>query len=326
VSRGLGDVYKRQDVDCIADGETVVIGGVMQHIEEAGIHSGDSACVIPTYSLSEKVLQEIRQATMKLAMRLQVRGLMNVQFAVKEEVVYVLEVNPRASRTAPFVSKTIGVSLPRLAAKVMAGMTLKELGFTREILPRHYAVKEAVFPFSRFPGVDTLLGPEMKSTGEVMGIDPNLGIAYAKSQMAAGAPLPLAGTVFISVRDRDKAAAAKVAAELVAQGLKVCATTGTARAIEQSGTPCVSLLKISEGRPNVLDMILNREITLIINTPAGATARQDERHIRSLALEHKIPIITTMPAAAAAALGIQEMRRQNFDVKPIQQYHAEIGS
>ena len=325
VDRFLDDAIE-VDVDCIADGETVVIGGIMQHIEEAGIHSGDSACVIPTYSLSEKVLQEIRSATKSLALRLGVRGLMNVQFAVKDEILYVLEVNPRASRTAPFVSKTIGVSLPRLAAKVMAGMTLKELGFTKEILPRHFAVKEAVFPFNRFPGVDTLLGPEMKSTGEVMGIDENFGIAYAKSQMAAGAPLPLAGKVFISVRDRDKAAAGRVAAQLVAQGLEVCATSGTAKAIQDSGTPCVSLLKISQGRPNVLDMILNREIKLIINTPAGAAAREDERHIRALALEHKIPIITTMPAAAAAALGIREMKLHNLGVKPIQHYHAEIGA
>ena len=324
VDRFLDDAIE-VDVDCIADGRISVIGGIMQHIEEAGIHSGDSACVIPTYSLSDNVLAEIRRASHALAARLKVCGLMNIQFAVKDEVVYILEVNPRASRTAPFVSKTIGVSLPRLAAKVMAGMTLDQLGFTKEIIPRHYAVKEAVFPFNRFPGVDTLLGPEMKSTGEVMGIDANLGIAYAKSQMAANAPLPLGGKVFISVRDRDKPAATRVAAQLVDQGLEICATTGTAAAIQQNGTPCLSLLKISEGRPNVLDMILNREIKLIINTPAGASARQDERHIRSLALEHKIPIITTMPAAAAAALGIQEMKRHGFDVRPIQQFHREIA-
>ncbi len=323
VDRFLDDAIE-VDVDCIADGRIVVIGGIMQHIEQAGIHSGDSACVIPPYSLSESILEEIRSATKAIALRLRVCGLMNVQFAVKDEIVYVLEVNPRASRTVPFVSKTIGVSLPRLAAKVMVGKSLEELGFTQEIFPPYFSIKEAVFPFNRFPGVDTLLGPEMKSTGEVMGIDKNFGIAYAKSQMAAGAPLPLQGKVFISVRNRDKPAAIKIASQLLANGLELCATTGTAKALLSAGIPCVSLLKISQGRPNVLDLILNGEIKLIICTQEGAIARQDERHIRALALEYKIPIITTMPAAAAAALGIQELKKHNLEFKSLQEYHAEI--
>jgi carbamoyl-phosphate synthase large subunit len=241
------------DVDCIADGETVVIGAIMEHIEEAGIHSGDSACAIPPFSLKEKIKVEIAEATKKMARELNVRGLMNVQFAVKDDVVYVLEVNPRASRTAPFVSKAIGVPLPKLAAKIMAGRTLRELGFTQEIVPTHFSVKEAVFPFIRFPGIDIVLGPEMKSTGEVMGIDRTLGLAYAKSQMAAQPPLPTKGNIFISVADRQKTRVTELARGFVELGFQLYATSGTASALRAAGLPVKNLFKLNEGRPHALD-------------------------------------------------------------------------
>ena len=245
------------DVDCISDGETVVIGAIMEHIEEAGIHSGDSACSIPPFSLKEEVKAEIAKATKAMAKELNVKGLMNVQFAVKDDVVYVLEVNPRASRTAPFVSKAIGVPLPKLAAKIMAGKTLQELGFTQEIIPKHFSVKEAVFPFIRFPGIDIMLGPEMKSTGEVMGIDVNLGLAYAKAQMAAGPALPTKGNLFISLADRQKAKCIDIARGFADLGFKLFATSGTAVALKAAGIPVKKLFKLNEGRPNALDMIKN---------------------------------------------------------------------
>jgi carbamoyl-phosphate synthase large subunit len=309
------------DVDCISDGETVVIGAIMEHIEEAGIHSGDSSCVIPPFSLGEKVKQEIANATKAMARELGVRGLMNVQFAVKDDVVYVLEVNPRASRTAPFVSKAIGVPLAKLAAKVMAGRTLRELGFTQEIVPKHFSVKEAVFPFIRFPGIDIALGPEMKSTGEVMGIDRTLGLAYAKAQMAASPALPSRGNVFISVGDRQKAKAVEIARDFVALGFRVCATSGTAAALKGGDVPVSKLFKLSEGRPNALDMIKNGEIDLIINTPSGKTAREDEVKIRSTATANRIPIITTVRGARASIEGIRAMREHGLSVKTLQEYH-----
>jgi carbamoyl-phosphate synthase large subunit len=327
VDRFLEDAIE-VDVDCISDGETSVIGAIMQHIEEAGIHSGDSACVIPTFSLSEKVLNTIKSATKAMARELEVRGLMNVQFAIKEEEVYVLEVNPRASRTIPFVSKAIGVPLAKLAAKVMAGRKLKDLGFTREVVPSHYSVKEAVFPFVRFPGIDIILGPEMKSTGEVMGIDKDLGLAYAKSQMAAQPPLPTGGKLFVSVKDSDKSSIAKLAKDLTELGFKLYATSGTASAIASAGVPVSRLFKISEGRPHVLDMIRNDDIHLIINTPSGKTPRKDEILIRSLAVARRIPVLTTISGVEASIRAIRSLKAKGLSVKSIQEYnlpHSQEG-
>ena len=310
------------DVDCIADGEIVVIGAIMEHIEEAGIHSGDSSCVIPSFSLKPEVKAEITRATKAMATELNVRGLMNVQFAVKDDVVYVLEVNPRASRTAPFVSKAIGVPLPKLAAKIMAGKTLKELGFTEEIIPKHYSVKEAVFPFIRFPGIDIVLGPEMKSTGEVMGIGENLGLAFAKAQMAAQPALPTKGNIFISVADRQKNKVAELAKGFVDLGFKLFATSGTAAALKAAGVPVKKLFKLNEGRPNALDMIKNGELAMVINTPSGKVAREDEIKIRSTATANRISIITTLRAAHASLEGIRALREHGLHVKPLQEYHA----
>ena len=322
VDRFLDDATE-VDVDCIADGETAVIGAIMEHIEQAGVHSGDSACVIPAPTLSEKVKTEIREATIKMARALDVRGLMNVQFAVKDEVVYVLEVNPRASRTVPFVSKAIGVPLAKLAAKIMAGLKLKDLGFTEEIIPTHYSLKEAVFPFAKFRGTDILLGPEMKSTGEVMGIDDDFGLAYAKSQMAAQPPLPLSGNVFISVRDQDKPAIIDLTRGLQELGFLVYSTSGTATTLEQAGVPVERLLKINEGRPNVLDMLKNGNIGLIINTPAGPIARQDEVYIRTTALYQRVPVMTTLAAAQATLRALRSLKSKPLGVKSLQEYHAE---
>ena len=321
IDRFLDDATE-VDVDCIADGETAVIGAIMEHIEQAGVHSGDSACVIPAPTLSEKVKTEIRAATIKMAQALEVKGLMNVQFAVKDEVVYVLEVNPRASRTVPFVSKAIGVPLAKLAAKIMTGAKLKDLGFTSEIIPTHYSLKEAVFPFAKFRGTDILLGPEMKSTGEVMGIDDDFGLAYAKSQMAAQPPLPLSGNVFISVRDADKPAILELAKGLQALGFWVYSTSGTATALEKAGIPVERLNKINEGRPNVLDMLKNGNIGLIINTPAGPVARQDEVYIRTTALYQRVPVMTTLAAAQATLRALRSLKTKTLGVKSLQEYHA----
>ncbi len=310
------------DVDCVADGNDAVIGAVMEHIEQAGIHSGDSACVIPSHSLPKKVIEEIRQATLALAKELGVRGLMNIQFAVQRETVYVLEVNPRASRTVPFVSKAIGKPLAKIAARVMSGKSLRELGFTSEIIPTHFSVKEAVFPFARFPGTDILLGPEMKSTGEVMGVDRSFGLAYAKSQMAAQPSLPKSGTVFLSVRDIDKGAAVRLGQGLHDLGFKIVSSSGTARKLADAGIPVTPLLKLSEGRPNVVDLIKNREIVLVINTPAGAVARSEEVQIRTSALQHKIPVMTTVAAAQASLEGIKSLRTHGLSVRALQDYHS----
>jgi carbamoylphosphate synthase large subunit/REP element-mobilizing transposase RayT len=323
VDRFLEDAIE-VDVDCIADGETTVIGAVMEHIEEAGIHSGDSACVIPTFSLPNDVIAEISAATKAMARELKVRGLMNVQFAVKGPDVYVLEVNPRASRTVPFVSKAIGVPLAKLAAKVMTGKTLPELGFTREILPKHYSVKEAVFPFLRYQGLDISLGPEMKSTGEVMGIDVDLGLAYAKSQMAAPPPLPKNGRVFISVKDSDKGAIVPVAREFVKLGFEIISTSGTAAALSKEKIKVTKVFKLREGRPNVLDRVKNGDINFIINTPSGKIPREDEVLIRNAALARKIPIMTTVRAAQASANGIRSLQQSNVSVRSLQEYHAAL--
>ena len=309
------------DVDCISDGETVVIGAIMEHIEQAGIHSGDSACVIPPFSLSDAVKVEIATATKAMARELNVIGLMNVQFAVQNETVYVLEVNPRASRTAPFVSKAIGVPLPKLAAKIMAGAKLKDLGFTKEVVPKHYCVKEAVFPFTKFPGTDIVLGPEMKSTGEVMGIDANLGIAYAKAQMAAQPALPLKGNIFISIADAEKSRAAELAKGYADLGFTLYATSGTAAVLEKAGIPVKKLFKLSEGRPNALDMLKNGELSLVINTPSGKSAREDEVKIRSTASSNRVPVMTTLRAARASLEGIRSMKASGYSVKPLQEWH-----
>ena len=324
VDRFLEDATE-VDVDCLSDGETIVLGAIMEHIEQAGIHSGDSACVIPSFSLSEKVRRDITEATRALARELKVSGLMNVQFAVKDDTVYVLEVNPRASRTTPFVSKAIGVPLAKLAAKVMAGRKLVDLGFTEEVIPQHFSVKEAVFPFMRFPGVDITLGPEMKSTGEVMGIDADLGLAYAKSQMAAGSPLPRGGNLFISVKDTDKARAVQLARDYVDLGFQLHATSGTHAALTEAGVPAQKLFKLKEGRPNVLDMIKNGEIAFIINTPSGKSPRADEVIIRGAAVTYRIPIMTTLSAAAASVNGIRSLQAKGLSVRPLQEYHAALA-
>src|SRR5450631_151155 len=324
VDRFLEDAIE-VDVDCIADGETSVIGAIMEHIEQAGIHSGDSACVIPTFSLSDAVLREIATATRAMARELDVRGLMNVQFAVKGENVYVLEVNPRASRTVPFVSKAIGVPLAKLAAMVMTGKKLADLGFTKEIIPKHFSVKEAVFPFLRYQGIDIALGPEMKSTGEVMGIDADLGLAYAKSQMAAPPALPKGGTVFISVKDDDKRNVISLGHEFVSLGFKIIATSGTAAMLAAANVPVTKVHKIREGRPNVLDLVTNGEINFIINTPSGKIPREDEVRIRNASLARKIPIMTTVRAAQASANGIRSLQRSSLRVKTLQEYHARQG-
>ena len=321
VDRFLEDATE-VDVDCIFDGETCVIGGVMEHIEQAGIHSGDSACVIPSFSLSPQVLKTIKSAAMAMARELQVRGLMNVQFAVKNEQVYVLEVNPRASRTVPFVSKAIGVPLAKLAAKVMAGETLKNLGFTEEIRPSHHSVKEAVFPFIKFPGVDITLGPEMRSTGEVMGIDANLGLAYAKAQMSAQPALPTEGNIFISVKDSDKPLVVPIAREFAELGFTIHATGGTTKVLQEAGVPVKSLFKLQEGRPNVLDLIKNGDIHFIINTPSGQQPRKDEVIIRSAAVAARIATMTTLRGATASAAAIRALKESGYSVKTIQEYHA----
>ncbi|HWY75379.1 MAG TPA: carbamoyl-phosphate synthase large subunit [Verrucomicrobiae bacterium] len=317
------------DVDCIADvGQfakaeqgTIVIGGVLEHIEYAGVHSGDAAMVLPPHTLLPKVIDTIREYTHAMAKELKVVGLMNVQYAVKGEMVYVLEVNPRASRTVPFVSKAIGVPLAKLAAKVMAGKSLAELGFTKEIWTKYWAVKESVFPFNRFHGQDILLSPEMRSTGEVMGLDADLGIAYAKSQMAANAPLPLSGRVFISVSDSHKHEVAEVARHFADLGFELISTSGTAAVLEKAGLKVQRLFKLTEGRPNALDLLKNREVQLVINTPAGQTPRADEIRIRTTAVYTNTPIMTTLSGARAAALGIAALKKSGYDVKPLQQYH-----
>ncbi|MEP6956356.1 MAG: carbamoyl-phosphate synthase large subunit, partial [Chthoniobacterales bacterium] len=322
VDRFLEDAIE-VDVDCIADGETAVIGAIMEHVQLAGIHSGDSACAIPTFSLSAGVLADIVQATKAMARELAVRGLMNVQFAVKGEDVYVLEVNPRASRTVPFVSKAIGVPLAKLAAKVMAGHTLVDLGFTDEIVPKHFSVKAPVFPFLRYLGSDTALGPEMKSTGEVMGIDADLGLAYAKAQMAAPPPLPKGGNIFISVKDSDKPRVVPLARAFVELGFGIIATAGTAAMLETAGVPVARVFKLREGRPHVLDRIKNGDVQLIINTPSGKIPREDELKMRSGARAAKIPIITTMRAAQTSLHGIRALQTSSsLQVKSLQEYHA----
>jgi carbamoyl-phosphate synthase large subunit len=314
------------DVDCITDvglknGGTIVIGGMLEHIEFAGVHSGDAAMVLPPHTLSQKVIATIREYTHAMARELKVIGLMNVQYAVKGEKVFVLEVNPRASRTVPFVSKAIGFPLAKLAAKVMAGKTLAELNFTEEIWPKYWAVKESVFPFNRFHGQDILLSPEMRSTGEVMGLDSDLGIAYAKSQMAANSPLPTSGKIFISVSDAHKTEVASVAKLFSDLGFEIVATSGTANILEKAGLKVQRVQKLLEGRPNVIDLIKNKEIQFVINTPSGAAPREDEIKIRTTAVYTGTPIATTLSGAKAAALGIAALKKSGYAVKTVQEYH-----
>ena len=316
------------DVDCIADVDhhadpaeaTVVIGGMLEHVEFAGVHSGDAAMILPPNTLPDETLNTIREYTDAMARELKVTGLMNVQYAIKDKIVYVLEVNPRASRTVPFTSKAIGKPLAKLAAKVMAGNKLKDLGFTKEIIPNYWAVKESVFPFNRFHGQDILLSPEMKSTGEVMGIDPNLGAAYAKSQIAAGSPLPLDGCVFISVSDTHKSEAIDLAKRFIDLGFKIISTSGTATALKKAGLKVEVIHKLSEGRPNTIDLLKNSEIQLVINTPSGQIPREDEIKIRTTAVYTNTPIITTIGSAKAALDGIAALKENGYGVKPLQEF------
>ena len=288
------------DVDCISDGETSVIGGMLEHIEFAGVHSGDAAMVMPPHTLSQEMLDVVRTATHALARELKVVGLMNVQFAIKDNQLYILEVNPRASRTVPFVAKAIGLPLAKLAAKVMVGVKLKDLGFTREQTPKHWCVKEAVFPFVRFPGATITLGPEMRSTGEVMGLDDDLGVAFAKAQAAAKPGLPTKGNVFLSVKDGDKARAVDLARQLVGLGFSILSTSGTAKTLTEQGVPVTRVAKIGEGRPTTVDMIKNGQVQMVVNTPGGMIPRRDENQIRSAAYAHNVCIMTTITGAYAA--------------------------
>jgi len=310
------------DVDAICDGKTTVIGGIMEHIEEAGVHSGDSACVLPPYSLSASVSTEIIRATQAMASELNVVGLMNVQYAVKNNQLFVLEVNPRASRTIPFVSKATGRPLAKLATKVMLGRTLEDLGVTNAITPQHVSVKEAVLPFNRFPDVDTLLGPEMKSTGEVMGVDQEFGAAFAKSQMGAGQNLPKSGTVFISVTEHDKTAMLPVASQFCDLGFTIMATRGTSLFLKERGIPNKLINKVSLGRPHVIDAIKNGEIQFIINTGLGDKSKQDGYLIRRAAIKFNLPYVTTIAGATAMSKGIAALKAKKLSVKTIQDYHS----
>ncbi|MGI9518145.1 MAG: carbamoyl-phosphate synthase large subunit, partial [Pirellulaceae bacterium] len=325
IDRFLEDAIE-VDVDCISDGKQSVIAGIMQHIEEAGVHSGDSACALPTYSLTGPVLDEIKRATFALAQRLNVIGLMNIQFAVKTEDgqshVYVLEVNPRASRTVPFVAKATGVPIASIAAKVMVGETLADLNVHEVPIPRHVSVKESVFPFRKFVGVDIALGPEMRSTGEVMGISPRFSIAYAKALLAAGVVLPQSGRVFVSVADRAKDRAVKLARDLHELGFEILATSGTATRLEEAGIPVERVKKIKEGNPNLIDHLKNETVDMICNTPKGKGARTDEGKIRAAAVQHGVPCITTIEGAETVLMAIKALRKEDMQVESLQNLFA----
>ena len=320
IDKFLGDAVEL-DVDAICDGEMAVIGGIMEHIEQAGVHSGDSACSLPPISIGKKLIDEISRQAKMLALELQVKGLINIQFAIKDDEIYILEVNPRASRTIPFVSKSIGHPLAKLAAKIMTGKTLPQLGFTQQVKRDYYTVKEAVFPFLKFPGTDTLLGPEMLSTGEVMGISDDFGMAFAKSQMAAGNTLPTAGTVFISVKDDDKQKAVVSARKLHEMGFKILATKGTCIELIRNNIPSEFVLKITEGRSNIVDRIINMEIDLIINTTIGKQSIVDSFSIRRTALDKGIPYVTTIRGAEAVCQAIQSLKSKAIEVCPIQHFY-----
>jgi carbamoyl-phosphate synthase large subunit len=309
------------DVDAISDGNDVIIGGVMEHIEEAGIHSGDSACSLPPHSLEPEIVQEIEKQTKALAKELKVIGLMNVQFAVKNQEIFILEVNPRGSRTIPFVGKATGVPLAKLAAKVIAGKTLQELGLTREKRIKHIAVKEAVFPFDRFYGVDTILGPEMKSTGEVMGIDDDFGLAYGKSQTSSGNMMPLSGRVFISLKDKDKPLSIPIVRKLLEFGFDIVATRGTAEYLKENDLAVKVINKVTEGRPHIVDLIKNKEVHFVVNTVSGSQAQRDSFSIRQNALQYKVPFTTTISGAVAAVNAIGKLRKQQVHIRSLQEYH-----
>ena len=313
------------DVDALCDGTEVYIGGIMEHIEEAGIHSGDSACSLPPQHLSDGIIAEIRSQTTASAFALKVVGLMNVQFAIREDKIYLLEVNPRGSRTVPFVAKTTGVPLAKIASRVMAGEKLASFALRERVLP-HVAIKEAVFPFARFPGVDIFLGPEMKSTGEVMGIASDFGRAFNKSQQGAGVDLPLSGTVFISVKDEDKAEFIEICRGLVANGFDILATGGTTDALQAAGVPARRINKVMEGRPHAVDAMLSGDIQLVFNTAKGAGAIKDSFSLRQTALTNKIPYYTTVSGARAAAEAIQTLQQGRLDVRTLQDYLADIAS
>ncbi|MDP3937168.1 MAG: carbamoyl-phosphate synthase large subunit [Deltaproteobacteria bacterium] len=312
------------DVDAVADGEQVLVGGIMEHIEEAGVHSGDSACSLPPYSLKQETIEEIKTQTRALALELGVVGLMNVQFAVKEGEVYILEVNPRASRTAPFVSKATGIELVKIAARVMAGKKLRDMGPPREVTPAHVSVKEAVFPFVKFSDVDTILGPEMKSTGEVMGIDSDFGKAFAKAQIAAGVNLPLSGVVFVSVKDADKEALAPIAKKLLSHEFRIIATAGTAAYLAAQGVACEPVYKVHEGRPHVVDRIKNGDVGMVINTASDSQSVRDSFSLRRAALMHGVSYFTTIAGARAVAEAIGSLRKKELDVISLQEHHARL--
>jgi len=322
VDKFLEDAFEL-DVDAVADASgSVVIGGIMEHIEEAGIHSGDSSCVVPPYLVPEPHLAVIRDYTRRIARALKVIGLLNIQFAIKDDTVYVLEVNPRASRTVPYLSKATGVPLAKVAARVMVGKTLTDLGLVEDLDVAGVFVKAPVFPFVRFPGVDTLLGPEMKSTGEVMGGASNFGAAFAKAQMAAGQRLPDSGTAFISVNDEDKANVLSVARDLAALGFTLLASRGTSAYLREHGLDVDVVFKVNEGRPHVGDKLLNREIHLIINTPLGRESFFDDITVRRIAMMLGVPCVTTLTGAAATVSAIQALRAERLGVRPLQEYHA----
>jgi carbamoyl-phosphate synthase large subunit len=326
IDRYLNDAIE-VDVDCIADGETVYVAGVMEHIEEAGIHSGDSACSLPVHSLSKEMVDELERQTAALARALKVGGLMNVQYAIQDGVIYVLEVNPRASRTVPFVAKTIGKPIAKIAARIMAGESLDDAfahyGAKPDARnPGHIAVKEAVFPFARFPGVDILLGPEMKSTGEVMGLDRDFAMAFAKSQLGAGIDLPRAGTLFVSVRDEDKAGILPAVKRLAGLGFKVLGTSGTARFLREHGVEAEKINKVLEGRPHIEDAIRNRQVQIVFNTTDGQKALSDSKSLRRATLMQKVPYYTTLAGAAAVAEAIAALKAGSLEVRPLQSYFA----
>jgi carbamoyl-phosphate synthase large subunit len=309
------------DVDAICDGETVVIAGVMEHIEEAGIHSGDSTCVLPPIVIDSELLERMKRHTFELGRALRVVGLMNIQFAVQEGQVYVLEVNPRASRTIPYVSKATGVPLAKLAARVMAGEKLPALGLTEELRVRHCFIKSPVFPFAKFRGVDSLLGPEMKSTGEVMGVAESFGAAFAKAQMSAGVRLPRGGTVFISVNDGDKPNVVPIARDFEDLGFRIVATSGTRQLLEEHGVRSELVFKVGEGRPNIVDHVKSRKVDLLVNTPLGRLSHFDEKAIRRAATTYNVPCITTLSGAAASVNAIRSLQREKLTVRSLQEYH-----
>ncbi|HQR48721.1 MAG TPA: carbamoyl-phosphate synthase large subunit, partial [Steroidobacteraceae bacterium] len=316
------DLAIEVDVDAVCDGKNVYIGGIMEHVEQAGVHSGDSGCSLPPNSLSPELQEEIRDQTRRMALALNVIGLMNVQFAIQNGTVYVLEVNPRASRTAPFVSKATGVPLAKVGARVMTGRTLAELDLTRERVPEYYSVKEAVFPFGKFPDSDPILGPEMKSTGEVMGTGRSFGEAYAKAQTASGVTIPTRGVCLISVRERDKPGAITLARALIERGFEIVATRGTAAALEQAGVRCRSANKVREGRPHIVDMIKNDEIHLIVNTTEGKRAVHESNSIRREAVARRVTYYTTLSGALATCEAIDHL--QEVEVNRLQDLHKEV--